>query len=208
MTGAILAGGHSRRMQGLDKTRLEREGRRVLERQVELLRGLCGDVLLLAREEQAPELEALNLAPVLADLFPGTGPLGGLYTALEDTEDEILLLACDMPFVEANLLQRLIDGLKAQPKLFALLPRSPDRQTGAAPWQAEPLCAVWSRLCRRPAYMALEAQELSLTRFAESLRAAYLDLTPDEARQMYNVNTRSELQDERLRLPDPPGTPV
>jgi molybdopterin-guanine dinucleotide biosynthesis protein A len=42
------------------------------------------------------------------DLVPACGPLGGLYTALKLTEyDAVLALACDMPFITPQLLQRM-----------------------------------------------------------------------------------------------------
>lgn len=202
MLGVILAGGRSRRMEGLDKTHLQRDGRRVLERLAELLRTICGSCAFVAREDQCAELEALDLGEVYADLFPSRGPLGGLYTALEETEEDILMVACDLPFLEASLLSLLRKTFEtANPPRFACVPRSPDPTHQEDPWRMEPLCAIWSRHCKRPAYLALETQELSVTAFARTLNPITLDLCVSDALQLRNINTRHELQLPGLDIP-------
>ncbi|MCW8129193.1 MAG: molybdenum cofactor guanylyltransferase [Planctomycetota bacterium] len=200
MTGAILAGGRSRRMEGLDKTRLRLGGVRVLERLAGLLRDACGSCVLVAREEQLGELEALDLGDVYGDLFPERGPLGGLYTVLQETGDDVFLLACDLPFLEAPLLEKILLAYRSAPKTFAMLPRSPDPSLADDPWRMEPLCAVWSQMAKRPAYLALESQELSMTAFARSLNARTLDLLPEEALHLRNINHLNELEKEGLSI--------
>lgn len=186
-------------MEGQDKTRMLRDGRRVLERLAAILKEACGECVLVAREEQRAELEALDLGEVYGDLFPERGPLGGLYTVLEETEDDVFLVACDLPFLEMGLIEKILTEYKAQaPKIFALLPRSPDPSNPSDPWCPEPLCAIWSRHAKRPAYIALEAQELSLSRFAQSIHARFLDLSSEEARQLRNINTMNELNSDGL----------
>lgn len=52
--------------------------------------------------------------PVHADVLPGTGTLGGLYTALVNSPaDRVIVVACDMPFLDAAVLTRLA-GLAAE----------------------------------------------------------------------------------------------
>ncbi len=44
------------------------------------------------------------------DLVARCGPLGGVYTALQTTPaDSVLFLACDMPFVTVELIERLLE---------------------------------------------------------------------------------------------------
>ena len=195
MTGAVLAGGRSKRMEGRDKSRLTRDGVRVLTGLAGLLREVCGECILVAREEQMQELEALDAGQVYADLFPGRGPLGGLYTALEESEADIFLVACDLPYLTKPLLERIRGAYSAlQDRAFALVPRTADLSRVEDPWQPEPLCAIWSRHCRRPAYVALEAEELSVSNFARQVKAHWLDLTVLEAQQLRNINSPRELE--------------
>lgn len=87
----ILAGGLSTRM-GRDKTRLRAAGRTLL-----------GHVRAAARQTPWP------VRVIRRDLVKRCGPLGGVYTALRTTSaDQVLFLACDMPFVSAVLIKELV----------------------------------------------------------------------------------------------------
>ncbi|MCZ7649120.1 MAG: molybdenum cofactor guanylyltransferase [Planctomycetota bacterium] len=192
MTGAILAGGRSRRLQGPDKTRLLWRGERVIQRQAKLLRLCCERVVVVARQEQLEALDDLPVDEVLADLFEGCGPLGGLYTALEDTEDEIFLLACDMPFITPELVHGLHAAFDQGGAGFGVVTRTIDEQ-GLA--QVEPLCSIWSHHARRPAYVALESGERSVRAFADQLGVRYVDVPFSSADRLRSINTVNELQE-------------
>ena len=77
-------------------------------------------------------------------------------------------------------------------KPFALLPRG--RGEGSQPL-VEPLCSIWSRNCRRLAYIALENRDFGVRAFAEHVKALYLDLTPEEHARLRNVNAPTDLHD-------------
>ncbi len=87
---------------------------------------------------QRSEYATLGL-DCLADDPPGIGPLGGLLALLREAErgghDCCLALACDLPFVDAPLVSRLMTHA---PGAAAVAPR-PD-----ACWQ--PLCARYATL--------------------------------------------------------------
>ncbi|XWK49511.1 NTP transferase domain-containing protein [Tunturiibacter empetritectus] len=69
--GYVLAGGKSSRM-GRDKALLELAGKPLVRHAVTKLRRVCMDVRILSGN---PELAAY--APIVADLHPGCGPMGG-----------------------------------------------------------------------------------------------------------------------------------
>lgn len=103
LLGAMLAGGRSRRM-GRDKAGLEiGEGRTMADSVLEALRGVCDDVVLLG--------DAAGIGddiPRLDDLRPGQGPLAGIETLMRQRRaDGYLVVPCDMPLVDADLLGRL-----------------------------------------------------------------------------------------------------
>lgn len=103
--GAILTGGRARRFGGRDKARLVVQGRSIIERQVELLRSVTDEVFLVGHDPE--RFSDLGL-PVFADRISEAGALGGILTALESTKaDRVLVLACDMPFLVADLLRAL-----------------------------------------------------------------------------------------------------
>ncbi len=105
VAAAILAGGRAQRFGGQDKCRLVVEGRSIIERQLEILHRLTDRVLIVA--DDAARFADLQV-PVEPDRLPGTGPLGGLYTALTSASAErVVVVACDLPFLNAALLGHL-----------------------------------------------------------------------------------------------------
>jgi molybdopterin-guanine dinucleotide biosynthesis protein A len=105
-TAVILAGGRARRLGGLDKSGLTVGAQTILERQLTLLRGLTAEVLIVANDKA--RFDAAGV-PVIADHIEGAGSLGGLYTALvEAPTEQVLVIACDMPFLTRSFLARLV----------------------------------------------------------------------------------------------------
>jgi molybdopterin-guanine dinucleotide biosynthesis protein A len=126
LRGLVLAGGLSQRMQ-TDKGRLRYgpQGREQREVAADLLAGVCQDVFVSCRAEQAAELPA-SLQP-LPDRFVGLGPLGGILSALQfDPNAAWLVLACDLPFLTADTLRQLVAG--RQPSRLATAFRSPNNE--------------------------------------------------------------------------------
>ena len=108
--GAVLAGGKSSRM-GTDKSLVQLGGVRLIERAVETLRQVCTEVVILGSN---PALEIYG--PLVPDLHPGCGPLGGIEAALAHSRLEWnLLLPVDMPFVPTALLRSWIARVTSRP---------------------------------------------------------------------------------------------
>lgn len=104
---AIVAGGQARRFGGRDKSRLTVDGRTIIVRQVEVLQRVASDIFIVAPQDE--RFGDLGL-PVHADRVAGAGVLGGIYTALDvATADRVLVVACDLPFLDAGLLSLLVE---------------------------------------------------------------------------------------------------
>lgn len=96
ITGILLAGGKSSRM-GSNKAFLELNGRTLAERSLKVLEDIFEEVLISSNQ---PELYLRYNYPVVTDIIPGKGPLGGLYSSLKAAKyDYVFLAACDMPFL-------------------------------------------------------------------------------------------------------------
>lgn len=135
-TGAILAGGRSRRLGGSNKAGLilRPGGASILDRQLMRLRRVVDRTIIVASD--ADRFSAAGV-PVIADLVPDGGALGALYTAVHSAETErTLVIACDMPFVSEPLLAHLI-GIGREVDIA--IPRTARG--------LEPLCATYSRRC-------------------------------------------------------------
>ena len=104
----IQAGGQSSRM-GQDKALKLFLGRPLIERVIERLNPIADEMLVTTNHPD--DYVFLNL-PLFADLKPGRGALGGLYTALFSAKHSIVaVVACDMPFANAELFKAASDIL-------------------------------------------------------------------------------------------------
>jgi molybdopterin-guanine dinucleotide biosynthesis protein A len=178
---AILAGGHATRLGGADKASLRIGGRRIVDRQLEAVAAVTDDVRIIASE--AARYADLGVR-VVPDIIAGAGPLGGLYTALADARHaRVLVLACDLPFVTAALVERLEIASRADGEVDAVVPR------GAR--GLEPLCAVYRSACAAAARGCVERGELRMTAFLAGLRVREVGaLGPQDKETLFeNVNT-------------------
>ena len=94
-TGVVLAGGQSSRM-GSDKANLILKNKTLLQNACELLTAAGASDVLISRNVQSAT------AQYIADIYPGSGPLGGIYSTLMATEQDILVTAVDMPLVNSH----------------------------------------------------------------------------------------------------------
>ncbi|MFQ5350670.1 MAG: molybdenum cofactor guanylyltransferase, partial [Thermoanaerobaculia bacterium] len=109
--GVVLAGGASRRM-GRDKAALPWSGSTLAHRAAADLAEVCGEVVIAG-----PDDLARTDVGTVADLFPGSGPLAGLHAGLERAAGRaIFALACDMPFVDAELVRHLVAVAAGRPE--------------------------------------------------------------------------------------------
>jgi molybdopterin-guanine dinucleotide biosynthesis protein A len=103
---ALLRGGLARRFGGQDKSRLVVDGRTIIVRQVEVLQRVASEIFIVGA--RAGETSDAGLA-VHADRIPGMGVIGGIFTALDVTEaDAVVVVGCDLPFLDAGVLAELV----------------------------------------------------------------------------------------------------
>jgi molybdopterin-guanine dinucleotide biosynthesis protein A len=165
VSGAILAGGRARRFGGRDKSSLVVEGRRIVERQLGALAAITSEVFVVGG---APGPFAGLGVTVVPDVRPGSGPLGGLYTALTHARAPlVLVLACDLPMVDARFLAHLSRSIG---DAEVCVPRD------ARGWH--PLCACYATRCLPAIAARLEAGRLKVSDALADLRR--VEVGPDE----------------------------
>lgn len=129
----IQAGGHSSRM-GQDKALMSFLGRPLIERVLERVAPFADEVLITTN---LPEGYRYLKVPLFPDIIPERGALGGLYTALKAASTpNVAVVACDMPFVNAEIL-RAGSSILNKTGYDAVIPKS---EHGL-----EPLHAVYRR---------------------------------------------------------------
>jgi molybdopterin-guanine dinucleotide biosynthesis protein A len=101
ISGYVLAGGRSSRM-GTDKSLLHLAGKPLIQHAVTKLRRVCAEVHILSSN---PALA--GYAPLVPDIHPDCGPIGGIEAALTHSpHDWNLILAVDVPFLPMAILRR------------------------------------------------------------------------------------------------------
>jgi molybdopterin-guanine dinucleotide biosynthesis protein A len=182
LSGAILAGGKSRRM-GRDKALLELDGVLLIEHARRLLRRYCGQIFIAG---ERPDLATADI-PAYPDLFPGSA-LGGVHTALHYAEhDWVLVAACDLARPSELLLQTML----------AARTDSCDAVVPVTPKGMEPLFALYHRRCLPPVEAMLNSGELTVWRLFERIEHVSIDVeTLDGDWQTFlgNVNTPDDLE--------------
>lgn len=164
-----MIGGASRRM-GRDKALLPVEGQPLAERVASTLERVVPRVVLVGRDREDPRFPDRT---VLADRFPGQGPLAGLHAALlEAAGQPVFLAACDLP----ELTPRLIEWVIGDEPVARDAPQARVPATGG---RLQPLCALYGPACLGPAERALETGRLSMYRFLDDLEVTPKPLTPD-----------------------------
>ena len=176
----ILAGGKGRRL-GWEKAGVMLEGETLLGRAIRLTRPL-GQVWVVGDGRPLPLPPGVR---IVADILPGKGPLGGLYTGLLlSPSPYALALACDMPFIRPELLGYL---LSLAPGYDAVVPRAGEL--------LEPLHAVYSRTCLPILRDLLREGKLSLQELFPRIKVRYVEgREVGDSLPFFNINTPQDLE--------------
>jgi len=197
VTGVILAGGKSRRM-GRDKAFLPFGKGLLIERVIEVIRRVTADVIVITNTPE--QYQGFGL-PMFADVIPEAGSLGGIYTGLVHARTPYsLCLACDMPFVKPEFLRFLCDTAG---EADVVIPRNAE--------DFQPLCAVYSQVCREPIRQKIEAERLKITGFFDQVRVRVIEgdfLTHYDPHDVmfFNANTPEEYEQARQMLGELDGS--
>mgnify|MGYP000857397867 FL=1 len=165
-TGVVLAGGKSTRM-GRDKALVEVDGKPMIQHAIDVLLPQVKELIVIGDPRKYRRFHD----DIIPDELEGLGPLGGIVTAMGHARyDHLLVLACDVPEVNAKLLEKIkfhfpMDG-------DALVPRHQDF--------VEPLVAGYDRRCAEPFTELLSKGVLRMTEALAAVRTHYLDVVPGQ----------------------------
>jgi len=183
--GVVLAGGAGQRMGG-NKAAKKLGPWRLVDLALKILAQVCPRHVVVT--SKVDELADLGCR-ILADRWPGQGPLAALATAFLDTKAEgILLMGVDMPLVRPALLRLLAQAGEGQ---RAVTPMSPKG--------VEPLVSYYHRLCLPAALRLLESGERRPRFLLKAVRARVLSAqevaaADPEGQSFFNVNSPEDLK--------------
>lgn len=177
ITGAILAGGQNRRMDGKMKALLPFSGELLIERQIALLRLLCDEIIVVTNQPSVflPVLD--RSVRIITDYFPSKGPLSGMHAALSLARNsDVWIVGCDMPFISPKAAQALWD-MKKSAKCDATVP--------VIDGKTHPLHGIYSKGCADAISALLLAGEYKVM---EMLRMIYWQEASDSFFQERGIN--------------------
>lgn len=183
VSAAIMAGGKSKRM-GQDKAWIELDGEPLIKRVADVLAQVADEVIVVAND---PRYGSLGLR-VVKDRYPQGGALGGIATGVAAAaHDTVLVAACDMPFLSADVWRLLIGHIGAAD---VVIPR-----IGG---EYETLHALYTKACLPHMARALAENRLRVIAFFDQVRVMAIEEPELRAvdpalRSFTNVNTPEEL---------------
>jgi molybdopterin-guanine dinucleotide biosynthesis protein A len=183
VSAAIMAGGKSKRM-GQDKAWIELDGEPLIKRVADVLDEVADEVLIVAND---PKYARLGLR-VVRDHWPDGGALGGIATGVgAATHDTVLVAACDMPFLSADV-WRLLLGHAGEADV--VIPKVGD--------ELETLHAIYAKSCVPHMARAIAENRLRVISFFDAVSVKTIEEPELRAidptlRAFTNVNTPEEL---------------
>jgi molybdenum cofactor guanylyltransferase len=195
--GYVQAGGASTRF-GRDKALVGFGGRTMLAQTTGLLASVCGEVIIVAAEGQYPDVPV----PLLADRWPGQGPLGGILTALQSSAlrgtESIwnLIVSCDMPFLTRDWLEFLCQRAERSAAQVAVA----ESANGL-----EPLCACWKTTSMPSVQAAFDSGVRKVSDAMKRLPMEVLDVSvwkrfDTKGRLFWNINTPADYEEAKRIL--------
>ena len=163
----VQSGGKSSRM-GENKALLTLLGQPLIQRVIERVKPIAQELFVVTNNISEFPLLGVNK---VADSIPGKGALGGLYTAMDISNNEyVAVVACDLPFVNPDILLKGLD-LLIQSGADVAIPK-----TGKDFY--EPLHAVYRReTCKDAIYQAIMQNHWRMISWIPHVKVIEMELT-------------------------------
>jgi len=187
MTSIILAGGKSLRL-GRSKALQSIGGKSLIQWVVDRLAILSTEIIIAtAHGEAVPCSPAVKIKTV-ADIYPGKGPLAGIYSGLiASSSSRAIVVGCDTPFLRVGLLEYMTQICSTFDVVIPLIKK-----------KVEPLCAVYSKNCLAPIQELLEQNELGIRKLFSMVKVKYVEedeinnFDPEHL-SFFNINSQADL---------------
>ena len=206
MTAIILSGGDNKRIQR-EKSFISISQKSIIEREIEVLSAVFSRIIIVTNRKKSYKHLKRNgwgrrgflkekgvKVDIVSDIFPGKGPLVGIYSGLmaSDTQHNFVV-SCDLPFLNEDLIVYMKKNLSDEhdvvvPRIDGFL---------------EPLHASYSKSCLVPIKEHLLRDDLRVQSFFSEVKLKYIE--KDEIERFdpdliafFNVNTEEELKKARI----------
>ena len=183
ITAAILAGGESRRMQGIDKGLIDLHGRPLISYALDIIKPQVKQIIINANRN-------LNKYqhygyPVIKDDYPGfEGPLAGIASCLGEVDTSLMVcIPCDSPVFPADLVDRLYQTLSKENAEICIV------DDGDRP---QPVFVLMKTTLLDSLQRFLQSGERKTDKWYENHNVVLADFS-DKRQLFININTDKEL---------------
>lgn len=184
VTAIVLCGGRSTRM-GRDKGSLPFGDETMLARIARIAASIADDVIIVGRHDQTLPPGVRTIYDPVEDL----GPLAGIAAGLAaSTTDLNIVVACDMPLINPQVLMRLASMIDDQDACVAIIDA-----------HASALCGVYRSRVAQDAQALIDSGERRVMRLLDQIptkrvdAAAFRDIDP-ELESFVSVDTPDKYQ--------------
>ncbi len=192
ISSVILAGGKSKRF-GKNKAFLKIGGKILIDQIVEKTGRLSNEIIIVTNILKKfyylhKKFDYLNVK-LTKDIIESKGSLGGIYTGLYIAKNKsILVVACDMPFLNIPLIKHIISYSQ---DYDVIIPKINNF--------FEPLHAIYSKKCLKPIKKLIDENNLKIIDFFKDVDVKFIDkneiekFDPDFL-SIFNINTLEDLK--------------
>ncbi len=179
----ILAGGKSTRM-GEEKGLMKFNEKPLIQYVIDAVQQVTTDIFIVTNNEAYLPFGF----PLISDLQKGLGPAGAIDTVLfHSTADTNLIIACDMPFIDADSIRYLISQQRPDGITVPLFNQYPEALFGL---YASSIHAKWHQL--------VEKGILKLSDLLSSFETTFVNgnaMSESNKNLFRNMNTKDDLLD-------------
>ena len=180
ITGIILAGGKSSRM-GTDKGFLLLKNKPFLQYSIDALKPLVSEIIIVSDNS---DYDVVGLKRV-NDITKNAGPVAGICSGVEASSTEYnLILSCDIPLINSEILQKLIDNIDDTYQIIQ----------AESNGKSMPLIALYKKDVVATFKAFLKADERRLRIVINGCKSKNIVLEKKHGFSTINVNTQNELK--------------
>lgn len=187
----ILAGGQSRRL-GRDKAFEKIDSSTSIERVIDSASSVSDTLFIVVNDTEKYRSFSSDSVTVIRDRIPGIGPIGGILTGLEASEDAFdLALSCDSPFLKPRLLRFMLEESEGF-----------DVTLADVEGRLHPMPGVYSKACIEPIADSIRHGQRKIISFFEDVNVNIIDSETIKKydRDLYsffNINNEEDLEKAR-----------
>ena len=180
ITGIILAGGKSTRM-GTDKGFISFKNKTFVEHIITAIQPLVNEIIIISNHNSYDQFELKRYD----DLIKNAGPLAGIYTGLHysNTENN-LLVSCDVPLINKEVLQKLIEQINDTSEVIQLQSNGKNM----------PLIAIYKKKCEAVFLEELKQDQRKVQKAIKKCKVTTVPIDTVLEKYTTNINTKKDLE--------------